>query len=65
MVAYGSNAGSPNAFLSIIGSKETVQKKLNDFLEVYQIDELMAVTNVYDHKARLRSYEILKEAITG
>ncbi|AJW63638.1 Limonene 1,2-monooxygenase [Elizabethkingia miricola] len=51
--------------LSIIGSKETVQKKLNDFLELYQIDELMAVTNVYDHKARLRSYEILKEAITG
>ncbi|OPC56886.1 LLM class flavin-dependent oxidoreductase [Elizabethkingia miricola] len=51
--------------LSIIGSKETVQKKLNDFLELYQLDELMAVTNVYDHKARLRSYEILKEAITG
>ena len=51
--------------LSIIGSKETVQKKLNDFLEVYQVDELMAVTNVYDHKVRLRSYEILKEAIKG
>ncbi len=51
--------------LSIIGSKATVHRKLEDFVEVYPIDELMAVCNVYDHKARLKSYEILKDAIVN
>lgn len=46
---------------SIIGSKQTVKEKLQSFLEESQADEIMAIAQVFDHKARLRSYEILAE----
>ena len=46
---------------SAIGNPETVKSKLNVFLESTQADELMIHTMVYDHSARLRSYEILAD----
>jgi alkanesulfonate monooxygenase SsuD/methylene tetrahydromethanopterin reductase-like flavin-dependent oxidoreductase (luciferase family) len=46
---------------SVIGNPETVISKLNAFLESTQADELMLHTMVYDHSARLRSYEIVAE----
>jgi len=49
---------------SIIGSKETVKKKLQQFLDDTQADEMMIISSIYDHTARLRSYEIVAE-ITG
>ncbi|MBO0860623.1 MAG: LLM class flavin-dependent oxidoreductase [Chloracidobacterium sp.] len=44
---------------SIIGNPENLKSKLNAFLESTQADELMIHTMVYDHSARLRSYEIV------
>ena len=44
---------------SFIGSPEKVKKELNSFIEISQIDELMVTTAVYEHQARLHSYEIL------
>lgn len=49
---------------SIVGSPETVQKKLESFLNDTQADEIMAIAQVFDHHARVHSYEILAE-ITG
>jgi luciferase family oxidoreductase group 1 len=46
---------------SVIGNPETVKSKLNAFLESTRADELMIHTMVYDHSARLRSYEIVAE----
>ena len=46
---------------SIIGSKETVQRKLEEFFERTKADELMINAMIYDHEARLRSYEIVAE----
>jgi luciferase family oxidoreductase group 1 len=46
---------------AIIGSPETVRQKLEGFLKLTQVDELMVVTAVYEHSARLRSYELLAE----
>jgi len=46
---------------AIIGSPQTVQKKLEEFLEETQVDELMIVSNTYEHADRLRSYELLAE----
>jgi len=46
---------------SAIGNPETVKSKLNVFLESTQADEMMIHTMVYDHSARLRSYEILAD----
>jgi len=45
----------------IIGDQNTVKKKLEDFINETQADELMIHTQVYDHNARLRSYEIIAE----
>lgn len=48
---------------SIIGNKETVKKRLETFLALTDADEMIIHTSVYDHQARLRSYEILSEMI--
>jgi luciferase family oxidoreductase group 1 len=49
----------------ITGSPETVKEKLQSFLDVTQADELIIHTQVFDHEARLRSYEILAEVVIG
>jgi luciferase family oxidoreductase group 1 len=44
---------------SFVGGQATVKTKLESFLDNTQVDEIMAVSHIYDHAARLRSYEIL------
>ena len=44
---------------SIVGSPETVRRGLEDFIALTEADELMIVCSVYDHAARVRSYEIV------
>jgi alkanesulfonate monooxygenase SsuD/methylene tetrahydromethanopterin reductase-like flavin-dependent oxidoreductase (luciferase family) len=44
---------------AIVGSAETVRKGLEDFVALTKADELMIVTSLYDHSARIRSYEIV------
>jgi alkanesulfonate monooxygenase SsuD/methylene tetrahydromethanopterin reductase-like flavin-dependent oxidoreductase (luciferase family) len=46
---------------SAIGSPDTVKGVLKDFIEQTGADELMITSMIYDHKARLRSYEITAE----
>jgi luciferase family oxidoreductase group 1 len=46
---------------SIIGSRETVKRKLEEYLEQTKADEIMVNAMVYDHAKRLRSYEIIAE----
>lgn len=46
---------------SFIGSKATVKSQVKSFLEHSQADELIAVTNIYDAKDRIRSYELFAE----
>ena len=46
---------------SIVGSRETVKRGLENFIELSRADELMIVTSLYDHAARVRSYEIVAE----
>jgi luciferase family oxidoreductase group 1 len=46
---------------SIVGSRETVRSGLENFVELTKADELMVVCSVYDHAARVRSYEIVGE----
>ncbi len=41
-----------------IGSPATVREKLQAFIDQTQADELMITAQIYDHAARLRSYEI-------
>ena len=46
---------------SIIGSPETVRAGLEKLVEETGADELMVVSDVYDHGARLRSFEMIAE----
>jgi luciferase family oxidoreductase group 1 len=49
--------------VTLIGSKETVRQQWTKFQEYYQVDELMAVSYIYDTEKQKRSYEILKEVL--
>ncbi|WP_026568637.1 LLM class flavin-dependent oxidoreductase [Bacillus sp. UNC41MFS5] len=51
--------------VTLIGSKETVRQQWTAFQEKYQVDELMAVSYIYDTEKQKRSYEILKEIVEG
>ncbi|HET8727450.1 MAG TPA: LLM class flavin-dependent oxidoreductase [Alphaproteobacteria bacterium] len=43
---------------SFVGSAETVHKDIKGFIEATGADELMVTATMYDHAARLRSFEI-------
>ena len=46
---------------AFVGSRETVRRGLQAFIEETGADELIVASAIYDHAARLRSYEILAE----
>jgi alkanesulfonate monooxygenase SsuD/methylene tetrahydromethanopterin reductase-like flavin-dependent oxidoreductase (luciferase family) len=46
---------------AFIGSAATVKAQLDSFLQATGVDELMITTHVFDHAARLRSYEIVSD----
>jgi luciferase family oxidoreductase group 1 len=46
---------------SFVGSPETVRQELERFVSATRADELMVVSTIYDHAARIRSYEIVAE----
>jgi luciferase family oxidoreductase group 1 len=49
---------------SAIGSRDTARRQLDEFVERTKPDELMITAQVYDHAARLRSYELLMQAVS-
>jgi luciferase family oxidoreductase group 1 len=46
---------------AIVGSRETVREGLKAFVARTGADELMVTAQIFDHSARVRSYEILAE----
>lgn len=46
---------------SFIGSKETVKKQVSEFINETKVDELIAVTNIYGAKDRIKSYQLFSE----
>lgn len=65
--AYWSAAEKAQALqmlaVSIYGSRETVRRGIDQLLERTRADELIIVSDVFDHDARLRSYELIAEAV--
>jgi luciferase family oxidoreductase group 1 len=43
---------------SAVGSPETVRRRIDELLEETRADEIIATAQIYDHAARLRSFEI-------
>jgi alkanesulfonate monooxygenase SsuD/methylene tetrahydromethanopterin reductase-like flavin-dependent oxidoreductase (luciferase family) len=48
---------------SVAGSPETVRKGLDAFIAQTEADEIMVSSHIYDHAARLRSFEIVAEVM--
>lgn len=46
---------------TIVGSPETVQRKLESFIQETRADELIINSQIFDQQARLRSYEMIAE----
>lgn len=51
--------------VTLLGSKDAIKKQLTSFQEKYNVDELMAVSYIFDPEKQKRSYEILKEVVEG
>ncbi len=52
---------------SFVGSPDTVARGLQSFINTTQADELILTAHIYDHTARLRSFQLvsqLREALT-
>jgi alkanesulfonate monooxygenase SsuD/methylene tetrahydromethanopterin reductase-like flavin-dependent oxidoreductase (luciferase family) len=48
---------------SIVGSRTRVRIGVNDLIEETQADGLIIVSDVFDHGERLRSYELIADAV--
>lgn len=48
---------------SAVGNVETVRKGIEAFVARTGVDELMITAQIFDHQARLRSFELLAEAV--
>ena len=44
--------------VSFVGAPATVREQMHAFIDRTKADELIAVSHIYDHAARLRSYEL-------
>jgi len=49
--------------VTFVGSKETVSAGLEELIKYTGINELMITTNIYDHEARLKSFQITSEVM--
>ncbi len=53
---------------AVAGGPETVRRRVNAFVELTNVDEIIVMGQTYDHAARLRSFEIVagaRDAITA
>ena len=44
--------------VSFVGAPATIREQIAEFVAATNADELIVVSHIYDHAARLRSYEL-------
>ena len=54
-------SASMTLLCSAVGSPDTVERGVLRFIELTQPDEIITTAHIYDHAARLRSFELLAE----
>jgi luciferase family oxidoreductase group 1 len=64
VVPYGRIPVEEVTSIALVGSSQTIREGLDAFIAQTAADEIMAVSHIYDHAARVRSYEILAEVLT-
>jgi alkanesulfonate monooxygenase SsuD/methylene tetrahydromethanopterin reductase-like flavin-dependent oxidoreductase (luciferase family) len=47
---------------SFVGGRDTVGRDVRKFVDRTGLDEVFVVSAIYEHTARLRSYELLRDA---
>ena len=58
----GEAAGIARALCyACVGAPDTVRSLLREFIDMTKADELMITAQIFDHQARLRSFEIAAE----
>jgi luciferase family oxidoreductase group 1 len=50
---------------AVVGAPDTVRRGLESFVRTTQADEIMVTAQIFDHAARLRSFEIVAEVMSG
>jgi luciferase family oxidoreductase group 1 len=50
---------------AVVGSPETVRRGVSEFVAAMGVDELMTTAMIFDHAARLRSFELVAQACAG
>ena len=50
---------------AVVGSPDRIRQGLDEFIAMTGADELMITAQIYDHRARLRSFELTAEAATA
>ena len=48
---------------TFIGDSTKISHELQAFLDETQVDEIMVCSHIYDHEARVRSYEIMSQSV--
>lgn len=46
---------------TFVGDRPTIEEQLQEFVQKTGVDEIMIASQIYDHAARVRSYEIVSE----
>lgn len=49
--------------VSFIGGPEKLKQQLQSFLTQTGVDEIMVTSHIYDHQARLKSYQLFAQLI--
>jgi luciferase family oxidoreductase group 1 len=58
---YESELVSQMLSFSFLGSPDTIRKDMQGFIKQTQVDEVMAISNIYDQKAKLHSYQLFAD----
>lgn len=51
--------------MTMLGDKDSIREQLINFQEKYNVDEIMAVSYIYDPDKQKRSYQLFKEVVDG
>ena len=50
---------------TVVGSPDSARQRMREIIAETDCDELIVVSQIYEHSARLRSYELVSEIFKG
>jgi len=62
---YEEEAVSQMIACSFFGSPETIKEDMESFIKQTGVDEVMVTSHIFDHQARVHSYQLFAELMKG